>query len=88
MTGVMLLLMGFASAGDDPWIAPAKTTNFFIAFSGEQFQDFVSTQGNTIPGSGPIRTLGGKVYIRHGLGADSDLTLDLPFVSTWLASCR
>ena len=83
MIGLLLFLMRAANAGDDPWIAPEKTTNFFVAVSGEQFQDFVATQGNTMSGDHPIRTLGGKVYIRHGLGADSDLTLDLPFVTTW-----
>lgn len=81
MTG--LLLMGVASAGDDPWIAPAQTTNFFVAASSEQFQDFVATKGKTIPGDHPIRTVGGKLYIRHGLGGNSDLTLDLPVASTW-----
>jgi hypothetical protein len=83
MTGLLVQLMGAAIAGDDPWIAPAKTTNFFVAVSGEQFKDFVAAEGNTIPGDDPIRSVGGKIYIRHGLGADSDLTLDIPLVSTW-----
>lgn len=85
MTVLLLLVAGAATAGDDPWIAPAKTTNFFVAVSGEQFKDFVATEGNTISGDHPIRSMGGKLYIRHGLGADSDLTLDIPLVSTWSA---
>ena len=82
MTG-LLLLMGSADAGDDPWIAPTKTTNFFVAVSGEQFQDFVAEQGDLKPGDHPIRTAGGKLYIRHSLGKNSDLTLDLPVVTSW-----
>ena len=86
MTELLFLLMGSANAGDDPWIAPAKTTNFFVAVSGEQFQDFVADKGESKPGEYPIRTVGGKLYIRHSLGENSDLTLDLPFVTSWSSS--
>ena len=79
----LLVPTGTAIAGDDPWIAPQHTTNVYVATLGERFEDFVGASGDTMSIDAPIVSLGGKVYIRHGLGRQMDVSLDVPVARTW-----
>lgn len=72
-----------AVAGDDPWIAPPQTTNVYVASVGERFANFVGTDLTPKAVQSPIYNVGGKVYVRHGLGSNMDFSIDAPFSRAW-----
>jgi len=75
---ILVAMMSGAMAGEDPWIAPSKTTNLFMAMTGTRFQEFVSTSDEPMSLDAPIVGIGGKLYLRRGLGNRMDVSLDVP----------
>jgi len=78
---ILITMVSGALAGEDPWVAPASTTNLFVALTGSRYQEFVGSSDQSMSLDSPVLGLGGKLYLRHGLGKRMDITVDVPVAS-------